>query len=185
MSSAIRRRSTSAAGVSAVTAGKMIVGEPLLASYFQAHGPATIMLPLLVLAAVLAAGFTAISVSLMSATFHACHVWRKRWMCGHKPASSAKENCPCRRLVLVDGLPNAEQAVRHVIREHKGRQAMEVHLLNVQTPLSRSVAQFPSGESLRTGIANKPRRRWWRSRELLADAGIVHFTTSSSGAKPK
>lgn len=86
-------------------------------------------------------------------------------------------------LVPVDGSPNAEQAVRHVIREHKGRQAMEVHLLNVQTPLSRSVAQFLSRKSREDWHREQAAEALRRSRELLADAGIEHVTHVELGRK--
>jgi len=44
-------------------------------------------------------------------------------------------------LVPVDGSPNAESALRHVVRRHLA-QPLEVHLLNVQPPFSRHIAQF-------------------------------------------
>lgn len=47
-------------------------------------------------------------------------------------------------LVPVDGSHNAHHAVRHVINEFRQNGRMEVHLLNVQPPLSKHVAQFVS-----------------------------------------
>ena len=50
-----------------------------------------------------------------------------------------------RVLVPVDGSPNSEFAVRHAATEYlKNSQnnPLEVHLLNVQHPLSRHIAQF-------------------------------------------
>ncbi|MEI7764235.1 MAG: universal stress protein, partial [Comamonadaceae bacterium] len=47
-------------------------------------------------------------------------------------------------LVPVDGSRNAQHAVRHVIGEFRKNGLMEVHLLNVQTPFSKHVAQFVS-----------------------------------------
>ena len=56
-------------------------------------------------------------------------------------------------LVPVDGSRNAVHAVRHVIAEYRKHPSFEVHLLNVQMPFSRHVAQFvhvvssgPAGE---------------------------------------
>ena len=47
-------------------------------------------------------------------------------------------------LVPVDGSHNAHHAVRHVVNEFCQNGPIEVHLLNVQTPFSRHVAQFIS-----------------------------------------
>ncbi|MEI6803409.1 MAG: universal stress protein [Burkholderiales bacterium] len=47
-------------------------------------------------------------------------------------------------LVPVDGSRNTHHAVRHVINEFRKNGRMEVHLLNVQTPFSKHVAQFIS-----------------------------------------
>lgn len=50
-------------------------------------------------------------------------------------------------LLPVDGSANARNAVRHVIREFIRFPAMEIHLLNVQAPFSRHIAQFASPKS--------------------------------------
>jgi nucleotide-binding universal stress UspA family protein len=45
-------------------------------------------------------------------------------------------------LVPVDGTSNSRHAIRHVIDEYTKHPGSEVHLLNVQAPFSRHVAQF-------------------------------------------
>lgn len=45
-------------------------------------------------------------------------------------------------LVPVDGSRNAEHALRHVIAQYLKNPDTEIHLLNVQTPLSRHISQF-------------------------------------------
>ncbi len=52
-----------------------------------------------------------------------------------------------RILVPIDDSPNAEFAVRHVINQFMNNTAMEVHLLNVQPPLPKHIAQFASRSS--------------------------------------
>ena len=45
-------------------------------------------------------------------------------------------------LVPIGALRNTEFAIRRVVNEYMSNPAMEVHLLNVQVPLSRHIAQF-------------------------------------------
>ena len=49
-------------------------------------------------------------------------------------------------LVAVDGSPNSQRAVRHVINEFAKNRGIEVHLLNVQAPFSMHIAQFASSK---------------------------------------
>ncbi len=51
-------------------------------------------------------------------------------------------------LVPVDGSRNCEFAVKHVIKEFMNNTAMEIHLLNVQTPFRRDIARFVSRKTL-------------------------------------
>src|SRR4030095_11037869 len=46
--------------------------------------------------------------------------------------------------IPVDGSSNSLHAVRHVINEFLKNPQMEIHVLNVQTPLSRHIEQFLS-----------------------------------------
>ena len=48
-------------------------------------------------------------------------------------------------LVPVDGSANALRAVQHAIVEYQRNHELELHLLNVQRPLSRHIARFISG----------------------------------------
>lgn len=47
-----------------------------------------------------------------------------------------------RVLIPVDGSRNAEQAVRHAVKQYLKNHELEIHLLNVQPPFSRNVAAF-------------------------------------------
>ncbi len=52
-------------------------------------------------------------------------------------------------LIPVDGSRNCQFAVKHVIKEFMNNTAMEIHLLNVQSPFNRDVARFVSRKNLR------------------------------------
>ena len=52
-----------------------------------------------------------------------------------------------RILVPVDGSPNSQHAVRHVIDQFTKNSALEVHLLNIQPPFSRHIANFVGGKT--------------------------------------
>ena len=67
-------------------------------------------------------------------------------------------------LVPVDASRNAQHAVRHVIREFRKSPTFEVHLLNVQAPFSRHVAQF---------VAKKDRDSYHREQSEAVLAPLV------------
>ena len=45
-------------------------------------------------------------------------------------------------LVPIDGTRNTDLALKHVVSEFRNNPNMEIHLLNVQPPFSRHIAQF-------------------------------------------
>ena len=51
-------------------------------------------------------------------------------------------------LIPVDRSKNSQYAVRHAMAEFVGNTALEIHLVNVQPPFSRHVAQFASRRNL-------------------------------------
>jgi len=51
-------------------------------------------------------------------------------------------------LIPVDGSPNCQFAVKHVVRQFMNNTAMEIHLLNVQPPFSSYIARFVSRKVL-------------------------------------
>jgi nucleotide-binding universal stress UspA family protein len=52
-------------------------------------------------------------------------------------------------LIPIDGSPNSQHAVRHVVRRFMNDSTMEVHLLNVQPRFSHDVARFTDKHNLR------------------------------------
>ena len=79
---------------------------------------------------------------------------------------------PSRILVAVDGSEHSARAVRHAVELAKLGQANEVHLLNVQPPLTGNVATFidkPTRDDYHRDEADKALAG---ARKLLADAGV-------------
>lgn len=51
-------------------------------------------------------------------------------------------------LVPVNGSENAHRAVQHLLRMHRDKEPMEVHLLNVQSPFPRYISRFLSRDQI-------------------------------------
>ncbi len=131
------------AGVLAWTAAKMIVSEPLLQDPLAAYGFTVPLVYVTVIAGVLWAGFARNHrrlASRISARIAALAAARGTGA----DAVHLIEGGPAMKRVLVpvDGSRNAQNALRHVIAQYLHDADTEIHLLNVQLPLSRHVAQF-------------------------------------------
>ena len=63
--------------------------------------------------------------------------------------AAAGGNAMIKVLVPVDGSRNCEFAVRHVVRQFMNNTAMEIHLLNVQPPLTSYITRFLSRKNVR------------------------------------
>lgn len=131
------------AGVLAWTAAKMITSEPLAKDAFAAYGFTVPLTHLALIGGVLWAGFVHNHRRLES------RISARLAALAARPASPAHETdspdggSPMQRiLVPVDGTRNAEYALRQVIQDFASNPAVEVHLLNVQPPFSRHIAQF-------------------------------------------
>jgi YjbE family integral membrane protein len=128
------------AGVLAWTAVKMMTAEPWLADFFADHRVVVAVMYLIV-PAVLFAGFVRNHRSLESRIRSRLTRFSPSDITAASPIP-AGDNAMLRILVPVDGSRNAQHAVRHVISEFHRIPSFEVHLLNVQAPFSRHVAQF-------------------------------------------
>lgn len=131
------------AGVLAWTAAKMITSEPLAKDAFAAHGFTVPLTHLALIGGVLWAGFVHNHRRLES------RISARLAALAARPAPPAQESdspdggsLMQRILVPVDGTRNAEYALRQVIQDFASNPAVEVHLLNVQPPFSRHIAQF-------------------------------------------
>ena len=84
-------------------------------------------------------------------------------------------------LIPVDGSKNSAFAVRHVIAEFLKDPAKEVHLLNVQPPLSQHIAQFVSRRNRDEWHRDEAENALAPARQLLEQHGIPHTTTYKLG----
>jgi nucleotide-binding universal stress UspA family protein len=75
-------------------------------------------------------------------------------------------------LVPVDGSSNSLCAVRHVISLVQDRDALEIHLLNVQPPLHGDVTSFVAKENVRDFHLEEGEKALARACELLREAQI-------------
>ena len=80
-----------------------------------------------------------------------------------------------RALVPVDGSSNSLCAVRHVIKLVDDREPLEIHLLNVQPPITGDVTAFVSKEDVHGFHLDEAHKCMKRARELLNEAGL-HYT---------
>jgi Ca2+-transporting ATPase len=77
-------------------------------------------------------------------------------------------------LIPVDGSRNSEFALRHVVRQFMNNTAMEVHLLNVQQPLSSYVTRFVSRNNVRDYHHDEAEKALRPARQILDSFGIPY-----------
>ena len=77
-------------------------------------------------------------------------------------------------LVPVDGSANALRAVQQTIGEYRRHHELEVHLLNVQPPLSRHIARFVSQHDRTSWHQDQATERMASAVALLAQSGVPH-----------
>jgi YjbE family integral membrane protein len=119
------------AGVLAYTAVKMMVEEPLVKDAAASRPYVVLLAYAAAIGGVLYGGFLRNHHTLES-RIHA-RITRRL---------EKKGGVPMRNVLVPIGDRNAQVAIRHVIQECLRTPGLEIHLLNVQRPLSRHVAQF-------------------------------------------
>ena len=77
-------------------------------------------------------------------------------------------------LVPVTASHNSEVAVQHLVRRFMNDSAMEVHLMNVQRPLSRYVARFVPGRSVRDWHRKEADQALAPARAILDRFGVPY-----------
>ena len=77
-------------------------------------------------------------------------------------------------LVPVDGSPNSLYAVKHVVNEFMKDSAMEVHLLNVQPPFSRHIANFASRKSRHDYHRGQSEEALRTVKRMLENSGVPY-----------
>jgi len=86
-------------------------------------------------------------------------------------------------LVPVDGSRNSQYAVRHVVNEFLKNTAMEVHVLNVQTPFSRHISRFSSKRNRDDFHREKAEKALKPVRHLLESHGVPYTLHVEVGSK--
>jgi len=108
---------------------------------------------------------------------------------GASPASISQRfagaNTPLKVLIPVDDSPNCRFAVRHVITQFMSNAAMEVHLLNVQPPFSRYVAQFTSNRSRKDYHRDQAEKALGPIKQMLDGFSIPYSAHAEVGDKAK
>jgi YjbE family integral membrane protein len=171
------------AGVLAWTAAKMITSEPLARDAFTAYGFTVPLTYLVIVAGVLWAGFVHNHRRLESRI-------SARLAALAAPATPALDSndggAPMQRiLVPVDGSRNAEYALRQVVNSYLADPALEVHLLNVQAPFSRRVAQFVRKKTRDDVHREQADKALAPARALLERHGVPHSAHVKLGDKAK
>jgi len=174
-------------GVLAWTSAKMIMSEPLLKDAFDRNLPAVLLTYLAVMGGALWFGFrrnhrrieSRISARLALMAIPAEAETDRRTATQGDPAMP-------KVLVPVDGSPNSEIAVRHVANEYlknNTAEPMEVHLLNVQQPLSRHIAQFIGRGTRASFHADEAAKAMRSARSLIERFGVPYTAHTRVGDK--
>jgi len=172
------------AGVLAWTAAKMMMHEPLVQSVFAESDALVALVYLAVIGGVLWAGFARNHRRLDSRiSARLAQMRGSTALPGSFTLSNAGDPAMQRILVPVDGSRNAEFAVRHVIAEFMKDSAKEVHLLNVQPPFSRHIAQFASRGNRDGWHRDQAEKALAPARRLLEQHGVPHASGYKLGDK--
>ncbi|OGA74148.1 MAG: ATPase [Betaproteobacteria bacterium RIFCSPLOWO2_12_FULL_65_14] len=99
----------------------------------------------------------------------------------HLRASTKGATSMRRILIPVDGSGNATAAVQHAINQFVGNSAVEIHLLNVQRPLSSYVSRFVSRRSIQGYHRDESEKALAPIRRMLASAGIPYAAHQAVG----
>jgi len=181
-------------GVLVLTAVKMMSSEPLIQPWLR-EAPLSVALAYLLIPLVLWIGFVKNHRQLESriharlAEFarqlpvRASEVEAATATAKHQPEG---EPSMLKVLVPVDGSGNALRAVQQTIGEYRRHHELEVHLLNVQPPLSRHIARFVSQQDRSSWHQDQASERMASAVELLAKNGVpheVHWTVGDRAAE--
>jgi nucleotide-binding universal stress UspA family protein len=86
-------------------------------------------------------------------------------------------------LVPVDGSANSLHAVTHIVRIHRDLEPLQIHLLNVQSPLPRYITRFLSRGQVAAHHRDQGEQALRPAIALLEDADIRHQHHVKAGDK--
>jgi YjbE family integral membrane protein len=162
------------AGVLALTAARMMLTEPAIAERIPDGAWRTLFVAACV-AAVLWAGFARNHRRLESRIHARLAAFAGRRLAETHRSNASKEGAHMAKvLVPIGGGGNAEPALRHVLAQAVRGAPIEIHLLNVQRPFSRHVAQFASRKS-RADFHREAARKALEPAERLLDAHRIRY----------
>ena len=162
------------AGVLAWTAVKMMASEPLVKDYLAAEPVLVALAYATVVGGVLWAGF-ARNHRRLESRIHARLAYFAASLEARAPDPSSPEKGSGMNTVLVPvgDSPNARYAVQRVAAEFLANPALRVHLLNVQAPLPRHIAQFLGRRTRAEYHRDRAEEALAPARALLARHGIA------------
>jgi YjbE family integral membrane protein len=173
------------AAVLAWTAVKMIISEPAMAGIVEANPVLPPLLYLMVIGGVLWAGFLKNHQRLESRIRARLAALASTNSRARGVSHSLTGDAMHRVLVPVDGSPNDDYAIRQVTSEFLQDSALEIHLLNVRTPLSRHVAQFLRREVRDDFYREEGEKALERSCEMLERRRIPYCKHILNGDKAR
>lgn len=162
--------------VLAWTAAKMMLGEPLVKGYFEAHAPLGWLVYAVVIGGVLGGGFWINHARARARV--AGHLVDLAVVPGTESGSgnlNQQGGAIMNKVLLpVDGSANSQSAVRHVINRFLGDPAMEVHLLHVRAPFSQHISRFIGRRDREKFHRDQAERALAPARNLLNQFGVPH-----------
>ncbi len=173
------------AGVLAWTAVKMITSEPLTKDYIAANPVVVPLLYMAVIGGVVWAGFVKNHRRLESRIHARLAVLAQMDATAQRLNGSTQGDNMHRILVPVVGASSDDPAIQLVTRRFAEDSALEIHLLNVRTPLSRHVAQFLGRQARDDYYREEGQRALKHSMELLEARRIPYATHVRMGDKAR
>lgn len=171
------------AAVLAWTSVKMITSEPAMARIVEANPVVPPMLYLMVIGGVLWAGFVKNHQRLESRIRARLAALARTNRRERGIPQSLSGDAMHKVLVPVVGSRNDDYAIRQVTNEFLRDPAVEIHLLNVRTPLSRHVAQFLRQDVRDDFYREEGEKALQRPREMLDRHRIPYCVHVRKGDK--
>ena len=169
-------------GVLAWTAVKMMTAEPLIADALVARPWIAWTAYIAVIGGVLSTGFMANHQNVRARVI-AHLVDPAAPAAGRKKDTHKGDLDMIRILVPVDGSPNGLKAVHNVIGRFMTEPAMEIHLLNVRTPLTQHAARFISRRNRAAFHREEAEKALRSARQLLEKFGVPYAAHVELGDK--
>jgi YjbE family integral membrane protein len=173
------------AGVLAWTSAKMITHEPLLSEMLQSNGLIVPVIYLVIVGGVLWAGFRRNHLHLESrirarlAQFASLREENQ----ANRKSSVNGETAMLKVLVPVDASTNSLKAVQQVAKDFARNTDMEIHLLHIQSPLTRHAARFVSKRNLDDYHHTEAEKALKPARAILDRQGVPYSEHVEKGGQ--